>query len=154
MSCLLCRPDDADAEMGCVEVWSDERWRLTTAIGAEVLAFSYLMPRRHVPSIAELEGDEAATFGGVLARASTALKEATGAGLVYVYVFGDGIPHLHVHLAPHREGDALNDAMIRGELVEERLPNGLTILSSPDFPPLPEAEQRAAADRVRGLLAR
>jgi len=153
VSCLLCRPVDADQAMGSVEVWSDERWRLTTAVHAEVLAFSYLMPRRHVPSIADLEGEEAATFGGVLARATSALKDATGAELVYVYVFGDGIPHLHVHLAPHRLGDALNDAMIRGELVEERLPNGLTMLASRDFPPLPEADQRAAVERIRALLA-
>jgi len=153
MSCLLCRPVDADEAMGCVEVWSDERWRLTTALRAEVLAFSYLMPRRHVPSVADLEGGEATTFGGVLARAASALKRATGADLVYVYVFGGGIPHLHVHLAPHRDGDALNDAIIRGELVEERLPNGLTMLASREFPPLPEADQRAAADRIRALLA-
>ena len=41
--------------------------------------------------------------------------------VVYVYIFGDGVPHLHLHLAPHRPGDALNDQMIRGEIVEEKL---------------------------------
>ncbi len=41
--------------------------------------------------------------------------------LVYVYVFGGGAPHLHIHLAPHRPGDALNDRMIKGEVVVEKL---------------------------------
>jgi len=73
---------------------------------------------------------------------------------VYLYVFGGGIPHLHIHLAPHREGDALNSHMIRGEVVVERLESGAGRISSPDYPPLPEAEQRVVAQRVRELLAK
>ena len=51
-----------------------------------------------------------------LAKVTRALKEATGAELVYVYVFGGGVAHLHLHLAPHSAGDALNDHMVRGPL--------------------------------------
>jgi SAM-dependent methyltransferase len=43
----------------------------------------------------------------VLAEVTGALREAAGADKVYAYVFGDRVPHLHVNLAPHREGDAL-----------------------------------------------
>ena len=39
---------------------------------------------------------------------SRALRDETGSDLVYVYVFGGGIPHLHLHLTPHHPGDALN----------------------------------------------
>ena len=46
---------------------------------------------------------------------------ATAAEVVYVYIFGDDVTHLHVHLAPHHSGDALNNQMIRGQLVSERL---------------------------------
>ena len=35
------------------------------------------------------------------------LRDATGAELTYAYVFGDRVAHLHVNLAPHRDGDAL-----------------------------------------------
>jgi diadenosine tetraphosphate (Ap4A) HIT family hydrolase len=139
--------------MGCIQVWGDDWWRLTTSLQAEVRGFSYLMPKRHVPFVTELEGEEARTFGTVLARVTEALKEAASADLVYGDVFGGGIAHLHVHLAPHREGDALSDRMIRGELVEERLPNGLTMLTSAEFPPLPEPELRETADRIRNLLS-
>ena len=89
----------------------------------------------------------------VLARCTRSLREATGAAVVYVYIFGDGIPHLHVHLAPHRKGDALNDQMIRGEIVEEKLPSGATRIFSKEFPALPRDELLAIAQRIRERLS-
>src|SRR5919202_3901742 len=152
-NCILCRGAEADKELGVVQVWEDSYWRLTTSLEAEVLGFSYLEPKRHIPYITELDGEEARTFGEVLAQLTTALREETGAELVYVYVFGGGVAHLHVHLAPHRTGDALNTQIIRGELSEEKLESGVTRYVSKDFPPLPEEEQRAAALRVQQRLA-
>jgi diadenosine tetraphosphate (Ap4A) HIT family hydrolase len=137
-----------------VQVWEDELWRLTTSIfGDPVPGFSYLEPKRHIPFITELDGEEVLTFGRVLARVTGALKEATGAEVVYVYVFGESIPHLHVHLAPHRTGDGLNDRMVKGSLEEKRLPSGATLLVSREYPPLPEEELRSAADRIRQVLS-
>lgn len=63
------------------------------------------------------------------------------------------MPHLHAHLAPHRKGDALNDQIIRGELTEEKLPNGMTLFSSAEFPPLPRDQLGEIAARVRRKLA-
>ena len=70
-----------------------------------------------------------------------------------MYVFGGGVPHLHVHLAPHRANDALRHQMIRGEIVEEKMESGATRFVSKEFPPLPEDEQRAIARRVQRRLA-
>jgi diadenosine tetraphosphate (Ap4A) HIT family hydrolase len=151
--CVICRGPDGDPELGRVEVWRDDLWRLTMSVESEVLGFAYLEPIRHIPYITDLDGPEAATLGVVLAETTATLKDATGAELVYLYVFGAGIPHLHLHLAPHRSGDALNTQLIRGEVVEERLPSGAGRITSREFPPLPEAELRAVADRVRDLLA-
>jgi diadenosine tetraphosphate (Ap4A) HIT family hydrolase len=151
--CLLCRADDADAEFDRIRVWEDELWRLTVSLAAEVPGFAYLEPKRHVPHIADLDGGEAASFGPVLARCARILREATGAEVVYVYVFGDGIPHLHVHLAPHRKGDALSDQMIRGEIVEEKLPSGVTRFYSKEFPALPRDELRSVAERIGRRMA-
>lgn len=150
--CLLCLAEAGDPQLKRVEVWRDDLWRLSMSLAAEVPGFSYLEPLRHIPHITDLDGPEARSFGVVLAAATCALKKASGAELVYVYVFGGGAPHLHVHLAPHREGDALNDAMIRGPLVERSLSGGLTELVSEQFPALPEEEQRATAERTRALL--
>ncbi len=151
-ACILCRGVAADADLERIEVWQDEHWRLTASLSSEILGFAYLEPKRHIRYVHELDGLEAGTFGAALARCSSALKHATGADLVYVYIFGDGIAHLHVHLAPHRSGDALNDQLIRGEIVEEKMPNGMTRFYSPTYPALPRGELLAAADKVRDFL--
>jgi diadenosine tetraphosphate (Ap4A) HIT family hydrolase len=138
-----------------VQVWEDELWRLTTSVsGDPVPGFSYLEPKRHIPFITDLGGDEARTFGPVMARTMGALKEATEAEIVYVYIFGEGITHLHIHLAPHQKGDGLNDQMVKGTLMERRLPSGATLLVSREYPPLTDEALRKAADRIRLLLSR
>jgi hypothetical protein len=48
-NCILCRGAEADQELGVVQVWEDSCWRMTTSLDAEVLAFSYLEPKRHIP---------------------------------------------------------------------------------------------------------
>lgn len=152
--CILCRAADADAELERIEVWQDAHWRLTISLSAEVAGFAYLEPKRHISHIHALDGDEVLTFGPALAKCTRALKAATQSDVVYVYIFGDGVPHLHVHLAPHRAGDALSDQMIRGEIVEEKLPNGVTRFYSSAFPGLPRDQLRQTADVIRGILAR
>jgi diadenosine tetraphosphate (Ap4A) HIT family hydrolase len=147
--CPMCRGAAADEELERIEVWQDAHWRLTVSTSSEVAGFAYLEPKRHMRYITDLDGPEAATFGPAMARCTRALKETTGAELVYVYIFGGGVPHLHVHLAPHRAGDALSDQMIRGEIVEERLPNGMTRFFSDEFPALPRGQLMQVADEVR-----
>jgi diadenosine tetraphosphate (Ap4A) HIT family hydrolase len=151
--CPMCRGAAADQELERVEVWQDAHWRLTVSLSSEVAGFSYLEPKRHIRTITELDGPEAATFGPALARCTRALKDATGAEVVYVYIFGDGVPHLHLHLAPHRAGDALSDRMIRGEIVEENLPNGMTRFFSNEFPALPRELLEQVAVQVRAGMS-
>lgn len=111
--CKIC--DGRADETFRVEVWSDERWRLTMSTYRAVSGFCYLEPKRHIPYITELDGDEAAEFGPIIARATRAIKSAAGAKLVYVYIYGGHIPHLHVHLAPHTGGDVFVDDVIRSD---------------------------------------
>jgi diadenosine tetraphosphate (Ap4A) HIT family hydrolase len=152
--CVICSGAEGDKLLSRIEVWRDDLWRLTLSLDAEVPGFAYLEPIRHIASIADLDGPEAASFGTTIAKVTQALKTATGAPLVYVYIFGDGVAHLHLHLAPHRPGDALNSQMIRGEIVSEKMPSGFERFFSRDFPALPEAEQRRVAESVRNELAR
>jgi diadenosine tetraphosphate (Ap4A) HIT family hydrolase len=150
--CPMCRGAAADEELERTEVWQDAHWRLTVSLSSEVAGFAYLEPKRHIRYITELDGAEAAAFGSALARSARALQEAAGAEVVYVYIFGDGVPHLHLHLAPHRAGDALNNQMIRGEIVEKKLPNGMTRFSSSEFPALPRDRLLDIAEKVRAQL--
>ena len=136
-----------------MRVWEDGLWRLSTLTHGQVPGFSFLEPKRHVRYIEELDGEEAATFGSVLARSSAALKEAAAAERVFVYVFGGGIPHLHLHLAPHTEGDALSATILRGEVETKPGPGGTTLLLATDFPVPPRSTLREVAARARELLS-
>jgi diadenosine tetraphosphate (Ap4A) HIT family hydrolase len=136
--CLLCRVEEADAHFGRGRVWADEHWRLSVVGHGPVPGFAHLEPHRHIPFVTDLDGPEAATLGPVLARVTTALRTATGAEKVYVYVFGDRVPHLHFNLAPHRPGDAL----VTGA--------GLV---RPDAAPVHPAEHAAAFAAVTRALA-
>ena len=151
--CLLCDGERASGDLNRTVVWEDATWRLSMARRGYTTGFAYLEPKRHVPYITDLDGEEAATFGPVIARVTSALKAAAGADLVYVYVFGGGIPHLHVHLGPHREGDALNADIIRGELAYEPQPSGADRMVSRDFPELAPHEISGVIERARELLA-
>ncbi|GIF94922.1 hypothetical protein Cci01nite_00160 [Catellatospora citrea] len=135
--CLLCRPADADRFFERRRVWEDEHWRLSVVLRGAVAGFAHLESRRHIPYLADLDGPEAATLGPVLARATAAVREATGADKVYVTVFGDRVQHLHFNLAPCHPG---------GPLV------GGAGQVRPDAPAASPAAHDAAAKAVRRLL--
>jgi len=128
LDCLLCRPADADHALGRVEIWRDQLWRLTVATSGPIAGFAHLEPLRHIPDITQLDGDEAATLGQVLAEVTRALKLSTGAELIYVNVFGERIAHLHFNLAPHRPGGPLTGGP------------GMIIPGTLDLPPAEHAE--------------
>lgn len=134
---MLCHVSDADAYFKRVRVWADGLWRLSVVLQGPVAGFAHLEPHRHIPFITDLDGPEAATLGLVLASATAAVRTATGADKVYVYVFGDCVPHLHFNLAPHHEG---------GPLV------GGPGLLRPDAAPVPTPAHEAAAAAIRDAL--
>lgn len=109
--CTICNKK-ADEIFKRVETWSNDNWRLTMSTYKAIRGFCYLEPIRHIPYITDLEGKEVFEFGPVLASAAKALSFATKAELVYIYIYGGHTPHLHVHLAPHKEGDFYVDDVI------------------------------------------
>jgi diadenosine tetraphosphate (Ap4A) HIT family hydrolase len=151
--CVICRGPDGDPELDRVEVWRDGLWRLSMARHGPTLGFGYLEPLRHVPYLADLDGPEAVTFGPVIARVSRIMREVTGAALVYVYVFGGGIPHLHVHLAPNAPAGVLNAALIDGRIEQRKLPSGATEIVSLDHPDLPETDLATVVTRMRDAMS-
>lgn len=115
INCDICT-GKADTKFRRVEVWSNERWRLTASSYKNVLGFCYLEPKRHIEHITDLDGQESQEFGFIMARITNALKKACQVKLVYVYIYGDHIPHLHIHLAPHTE----NDIFVHSVVIPER----------------------------------
>jgi histidine triad (HIT) family protein len=61
------------------------------------LGHLFVEPLAHRPGLADLTPEEAAAMGEGLRRSSAVLKLA-GCDHVYAFVFGDAVPHLHVHL--------------------------------------------------------
>jgi diadenosine tetraphosphate (Ap4A) HIT family hydrolase len=151
--CVLCAGSSMDHALMVEEVWGDDLWRLTTVRVGELAGYSYLSPRRHIPHLTDLDGDEAATLGGVMAMASNAIRDETGAELVYAYVFG-GVDHFHVHLAPHREpGSPLIDDPIKGAKHMTHLPSGEEVWSSDRYPLQPPEIMSAAIEGIRARLS-
>jgi histidine triad (HIT) family protein len=56
--------------------------------------------KRHVPTLGDMNMEEAKAFGLMIARVSKALMESEMAEHIYSYVYGDAVPHLHMHLVP------------------------------------------------------
>ncbi|MBM9467369.1 hypothetical protein [Nakamurella leprariae] len=106
-ACLLCDPTAADAAFDRARIWERDGWRLSVVLRGPVAGFAHLEPVRHIPSIADLDGPEAATFGPALAAATALLRDATGAERTYGYLFGERVAHLHVNLAPVHPGGPL-----------------------------------------------
>jgi histidine triad (HIT) family protein len=70
--------------------------------GTETVYLGHLViePRRHVPGLADLTGDEAAALGRWAAKAAGALE----AEHVYSSIVGHRVDHLHLHLVPRYPG--------------------------------------------------
>lgn len=77
--CPICQGKAGDAGLQRIQVWEDALWRLTVSLNAEILGFAYLEPKRHISYITDLDGEEARTFGDILARVSRALRAESGA---------------------------------------------------------------------------
>ena len=151
--CVLCRASDADSQLDRVQVWEDDLWRLTVSLDSEVTGFSYLESKRHIPHITDLDREEAQTLGVVLARVSKALQEATRCNMVFLYVFGGHIDHLHFFLVPHKQGDAVSAQIFKGEYEIERRVGGAARWGSKDYPKLPKTELEAIAARIKEILS-
>ena len=123
-NCNICN-GKADVEFKRIEVWSTDNWRLTASTYKSVKGLCYLESKRHIPYITDLDGQESIEFGSVLSKTTKAIKDVFKSELVYVYIYGGHIPHLHVHLAPHTQNDIFCDNVVKNDdlVGEETLDN-------------------------------
>lgn len=61
-------------------------------------------PKRHVPTWAELNDDEAKQIGIVIRDVSRALKKLPDTEHIYVFVLGHHVAHLHIWVVPRYAG--------------------------------------------------
>jgi diadenosine tetraphosphate (Ap4A) HIT family hydrolase len=101
-NCYVCRMSAA-AELPVRErIVEVGGWRLAHAFDTTLPGWLVLAPTRHVSALHELTADEAATMGGLLVRASAALRDVVGCAKTYTMLFAEaeGFAHLHVHVVP------------------------------------------------------
>jgi histidine triad (HIT) family protein len=98
------------------------------------LGHLFVEPLSHRPGLADLAADEAAAVGEAMRRTSVVLR-AAGCDHVYSFVYGDAVPHLHVHvLGRHPEAPP----EYRGVKVDE-------------WPDAPRGDARRVAEYVARL---
>jgi diadenosine tetraphosphate (Ap4A) HIT family hydrolase len=99
-SCPFCTIAEGDgADVGIV--FQDEHWLVRSISSTPAVAgWLLLQARRHIGDSAELNAIEAASFGPLLQRTSSAVREATGALRIYLGSLNEGTPHFHTHILP------------------------------------------------------
>ena len=106
--CEIVQRDDPDAR----EVYRDEHVVAFFPTEPAVLGHTLVVPREHVPDIWSLSQDAAHRLTDGTLRLATALRDALQPdGLNVIQSNGEAatqtVFHLHVHLVPRGEGDAM-----------------------------------------------
>src|SRR4051812_47981133 len=120
--CFICRKHASGDALGCGVIYEDELVFASHAIpgddGSAYLGHVFVETRRHVAGLGQLLDAEAAAVGVLVNDVAAALRTSEAGEHVYSHVYGDGVPHLHVHLQarypdtprafwPRRDGNAI-----------------------------------------------
>ena len=143
--CFVCRKHRGDISEPGGAIYDDGVVRAGHAgLGpdgsAAYLGYLFVEPRRHAATLADLTDQEAQALGLLVTRLSRALRQSENAAHIYAFVFGDNVPHLHVHLVPRYPG-------------APREYWGLAVTDWPHAPKGGATEIAALCRRVRASLA-
>jgi diadenosine tetraphosphate (Ap4A) HIT family hydrolase len=109
--CLICARDgDGRRHEGSVggNVYEDDRFYAYHAPPAiSTLGQLFVVAKRHFLDFAEMAPEETASFGPILTRLCTAIKQTVDAERVYVQVTIEGVPHFHAWLIPRPKASPL-----------------------------------------------
>jgi diadenosine tetraphosphate (Ap4A) HIT family hydrolase len=105
-ACGICAIHADAAGHGALECHRGHRWIVRHhPLPSPLVGWTFLCSTRHVQGAADLDDREAATLGPALRAVSRAVRDLTGCDRVYAIAFGQGAPHLHVHLIPRFDGE-------------------------------------------------
>lgn len=140
--CFICRKHSGAAFVPGGFIYEDEYFHAMHLFAEPAPTYlGYLMveSNRHVPGMADLSDEEAQAAGLLVTRLSRALKAIEGAEHVYVFVLGNAIPHLHIHVVARYPGTP-------------REYWGTSISEWPEAPQGGDAEIAAVSRRLRAYL--
>ena len=129
-----------------LELVRSEHWLLRHhPLPAPLAGWLVLDARRHLPGPLAFNDREAASWGLAVRSASQLVQQLTGCERVYAIAFGEGAPHLHLHLIP-RHGQDQATAAWRVADHYRAVEQGERLAADP-------AAVAALVDRGRQLLA-
>jgi diadenosine tetraphosphate (Ap4A) HIT family hydrolase len=127
--------------------------------GGPVPGWLVVAPARHVEQIDALRPEELASLGPLLAQVAAALRAETTCEKVYVSIFAEVLPHLHVHviarppgLPAAQIGPRLFLAEGRAEGVEALTRRVLARLAAPPAAGAPARSRPLRAALLSGLV--
>ncbi|MFO0782617.1 MAG: hypothetical protein U0636_02910 [Phycisphaerales bacterium] len=143
--CDICRIQEDAAQFGWLEAHRCDRWVVRHhPLPAPLVGWTFLGTVRHVQGFADLDAVEADQVGPMLQRVSRAVRALTGCDRVYAIAFGQGAPHLHVHLIPRFDADPATRAWAVADWYRA--------VERGDQPPAPEADVRSYVRRLSTAL--
>lgn len=75
-------------------------WRVGPHPSAKTPGWICAFLKRHAEGLTEMNAEELASMGPVLGEAAAALTEVTSPERVYMMLFGENAPHVHIVLMP------------------------------------------------------
>ena len=105
-SCPICRTHGDSSARRAYEIGRGSLWLLRHHPDpSPLVGWLLLDSRRHLAGPADFSNQEAAAWGLAVRQASALVREQTGCDRVYAIAFGEGAPHLHLHLIPRFASD-------------------------------------------------
>jgi len=100
-ACAICRLHGDPAMASALELARSDLWLLRHhPLPAPLAGWLLLDARRHLAGPLAFTDQEAASWGLAVRAASQLVQLLTGCDRVYAIAFGEGAPHLHLHLIP------------------------------------------------------
>lgn len=100
-NCFICNKHKGGLQTSGVLIYEDEYvyvGHIDSNGKPNYLGHIMIDLKRHVPTLAELNPNEAKALGIMMTRVSKALKETEHAEHIYALVSGNSVPHFHLHL--------------------------------------------------------
>ncbi len=116
-ACAICRLHGDPAMASALEIGSSDLWLLRHhPLPAPLAGWLLLDARRHLAGPLAFSDQEAASWGLAVRAASQLVQRLTGCDRVYAIAFGEGAPHLHLHLIPRFAADPASAAWAVADL--------------------------------------
>lgn len=110
-TCAICQIHGNPIQQEAYEIGRGARWLLRHHPDPSPLAGWLLLDAcRHLGGPIAFSDQEALSWGAAVRHASQLVQRLTGCERVYAIAFGEGAPHLHLHLIPRFASDPASAA--------------------------------------------